>query len=214
VQLENTAEAIVFEEGFNTDTELNNNSATITTAVTQQLDISVQKSLLTQPVVAGTDVMFEIVVTNSGPSGTSNAVIKDSLASYLRQAAWSCQSQNGAVCQLNGQGSINDIVDLPPLGQLTYSVTAQLNQAAQGLLENTALVTIAAPVIDLDDSNNSSYVSDDITQVADMEVLLSDNIDPYDPDSNYRLIYQIQVINHGPSMARNISNISVIPDLQ
>ena len=213
-QLENTAEAIVFEEGFNTDTELNNNSATITTAVTQQLDISVQKSLLTQPVVAGTDVMFEIVVTNSGPSGTSNAVIKDSLASYLRQAAWSCQSQNGAVCQLNGQGSINDIVDLPPLGQLTYSVTAQLNQAAQGLLENTALVTIAAPVIDLDDSNNSSYVSDDITQVADMEVLLSDNIDPYDPDSNYRLIYQIQVINHGPSMARNISNISVIPDLQ
>ncbi len=213
-QIDNTAQAVVFEEGFNTDQDLNNNVSTVSTAVTQQLDISVVKMLLTQPVVAGTDVAFEIVVSNSGPSGTDSSVVHDNLASYFSAAQWSCQALNGASCQANGQGSIHDMIDLPPTGEVRYNLVARLDEAAQGMLENSVSVTIPSPVIDLDNSNNSSEVSHMITQVADLELMLSDAIDPYDPGSPYRLSYQIQVINHGPSLARNVSNVSIIPDGQ
>jgi uncharacterized repeat protein (TIGR01451 family) len=213
-QIDNLVEAVVFEEGFNTDTDLSNNTDSVSTNVTQELDLSVSKQLLTNPIVAGETVSFEVVVMNHGPSASDQVAVTDNLMSGLSDAVWTCTPTGLAVCQLTGQGGLNQVVDIPPGEQVTYILTAMLDPDALGNLENMASIQIPAPVIDIDLTNNSDTVSGLITQLSDIEVLVSDNIDPFDPDSLQRLIYRMQFINHGPSTARNIFSVSDIPALQ
>lgn len=213
-QIDNLVEAVVFEEGFNTDTDLSNNTDSVSTQVTQELDLSVSKQLLTSPVVAGNSVSFEVMVMNHGPSASDQVLVVDDLVNDLSDAVWTCTPTGLAVCPIMGQGGLNQVVDIPPGEQVSYVITAMLDPDALGNLENTAGIQVPSPVIDIDLTNNSDTVSDLITQLSDVEVLISDNIDPFDPDSLQRLIYRIQFINHGPSTARNIYSVSDIPALQ
>lgn len=213
-QIDNMVEAVVFEEGFNTDTDLSNNTESVSTQVTQELDLSIHKSMLTNPIVAGETVEFEVVVMNHGPSASNQVTVTDQLMAGLSDIDWICTPTGLAVCSLSGQGHINQLVDIPPGEQISYLITAMLNPDVMGVITNTADVTVAAPVTDVDVNNNSVTVSDTITQIADLEVIVSDNIDPFDPDSQQRLEYRLQFINHGPSTGRNIFSVSQIPALQ
>lgn len=213
-QINNGVEAVVFEEGFNTDTDLSNNTSSVTTDVRQELDMSVTKELLTNPVVAGETVDFEIVVSNHGPSASDQVMIIDTLMNGLSHAFWTCTPSGLAVCNLSGQGGLNQLVDIPPGEKVTYLINAMLNADALGSLENTASIQVPNPVVDVDLNNNSDSISAAITQLADVEVQITDNIDPFDPDSSQRLIYNLKLLNHGPSTARDVYSISTIPALQ
>ncbi len=213
-QIDNTVEAVVFEEGFNTDTDLSNNTDSVSTQVTQELDLSVNKTILTHPIVAGETVDFEVVVMNHGPSASQQITVTDQLMPGLSDIDWVCIPTGLAVCSLSGQGDINQMVDIPPGEQVSYVISAMLDPDATGTLSNTATVSVSVPVTDINPNNNSVTVSDAITQLADLEVLISDNIDPFDPDSLQRLQYRLQFINHGPSTARNLFSVSDIPTLQ
>ena len=213
-QIDNTVEAVVFEENFNTDTDLNNNIASVSTNVTQELDLEVNKQILTDPIVAGESVSFEVVVLNHGPSASNQVAVTDTLQAGLSAISWICTPSGLAVCQLSGQGSINQVVDIPPGDQVSYVITSMLDPDAMGMLENTAEAYVPVPVTDINLANNRVTVSDVITQLADLEVMVSDNIDPFDPDSLQRLLYRLQFINHGPSTARNLFSVSDIPALQ
>ena len=106
------------------------------------------------------------------------------------------------------------MVDIPPGEHIVFSLTGLLDPDATGSLANTASVQVPALVTDTNPINNSVTVSDAVTQLSDLELKISDNIDPFDPDSLQRLLYRLQFINHGPSTARNVYSLSDIPALQ
>lgn len=213
-QIDNNVEAVVFEEGFNTDTDLLNNSDSVTTSVTQELDVSIDKQILTSPVVAGEAVSFEVLITNHGPSATDQFLVIDDVTSDVQQLTWFCTPSGTAVCQATGQGDLYQMVDIPPGEHIVFSLTGLLDPDATGSLANTASVQVPALVTDTNPINNSVTVSDAVTQLSDLELKISDNIDPFDPDSLQRLLYRLQFINHGPSTARNVYSLSDIPALQ
>lgn len=199
----NQVDAVVFEFGFNTDTDLSNNTDQVTTQVTQVADLSVTKTNGTTAVVAGEMTSYQIVINNAGPSDGPSEVL-DLMPAQLEQVTWQCTPGTGSSCTASGQGNINDSVYVAANSGLVYQVDGLVASSATGQLINEVMIDPLAPVTDPVLSNNVATDSDDITQVSDLSVTLVDLIDPYDPASPVDLSYQLEVVNMGPSDATNV----------
>ncbi|MCX7554063.1 beta-propeller fold lactonase family protein [Marinicella sp. S1101] len=201
--LTNQVDTVVFEQGFNTDTDLSNNSDLVETEVTQVADLSVTKTNNSTSVVAGEMISYQIVFTNAGPSDAP-AVVVDMMPTELQQVSWQCVAGSGSSCMPTGQGDINDTAYIAAGSELTYQVNANLSADATGQVVNEAMIDPVAPVTDPDMMNNIATDSDGITQEANIGVALSESIDPYDPAGPIDLTYVVEISNSGPSVANNV----------
>jgi len=89
---------------------------------------------------------------------------------------------------------------------VTYTVTANIDPAATGTLNNTATVTSE---INTSPSDNSDNDLDNLEPVADLEISKSDNPDPV--IAGTQLTYTIKINNNGPSDAQNVVVTDIIP---
>ncbi|WP_152566273.1 CshA/CshB family fibrillar adhesin-related protein [Lysobacter antibioticus] len=109
----------------------------------------------------GTNVVYTIVVSNSGPFGAQNATVADPLPAGITTASWTCTGTAGGVCTASGSGAINDAtVDLPVGGSVTYLLTLTVPANFTGALTNTATVTAGAGTSEANTANNQATDSD------------------------------------------------------
>ena len=118
-----------------------NNSTVLTRTVTLVADLGITKSNGVSGVVAGSTTVYDIVVTNNGPSPADGAVVRDPAAAGLNCTALSCPSANlvgGAVCPSGAgftltslQGSGIAIPALPGGGAVTLRLSCEVT--ASGL---------------------------------------------------------------------------------
>ncbi|WP_374900932.1 DUF7507 domain-containing protein, partial [Brucella endophytica] len=106
----------------------------------------------------GTDVTYNITVTNNGPTAVTDAVIRDPLSAGITTASWTCgNATGGAVCRApSGTGAMSTTADLPAGASLTYQMTMSVPADFTGDLVNTATVAPPAGLTDSDPSNNSA----------------------------------------------------------
>ena len=126
-------------------------------------DLSITKSdgkLITHPSENNT---YTIAASNSGPQAVSGATVADVLPSTLTGATWTCAASGGASCTASGSGSINDLVNLPVGGSVTYNLSATVSSSANGTLSNTATITPPGGTSDPTPANNSATDTDTIT---------------------------------------------------
>ncbi len=206
-QLDNTANTIVMEEGYVTDTNLSNNSSSTSTTVTRLADVQVTKTNLLSEVVAGEIITYEIVVTNNGPSDAPNTIINDSIPASLSNVTWNCATSIPSTCNTNGNGDINETIYVSTTEPLTYTLQGLLASGATGVLTNTVTATVAVDVPDSDGSNNTATDSDPITLVSDMLITMTQELNPYDPASHVKLPIMLNVTNIGPSDAENVTAV-------
>ena len=121
-------------------------------------DLSITKSAGVTSVVAGGSVTYTITASNAGPSNASGAIVADTFPAVLT-GTWTCVAAGGGTCTASGSGNINDTVNLPAGGSVTYTVSATVSPAATGTLSNTATVTAPAGVTDPALDNNSATAS-------------------------------------------------------
>ena len=148
-----------------TDPNPGNNSATDTDTIDQAVDLVITKTDGVTTVTAGGSVTYTITASNAGPSGANGAMVADTFPATLT-GTWTCVGAGGGTCTASGSGNINDTVNLPPGGSVTYTVTAAVSAAATGTLVNTATVTAPAGVTDLNPGNNSATDTDTVTAAA------------------------------------------------
>jgi uncharacterized repeat protein (TIGR01451 family) len=119
--------------------------------------------------------------------------------------SWTCVGAGGGTCTASGSGSINNSVNLPSGGSVTYTASCTIAAGATGSLDNTA--TVAAPIgmIDPTPANNSAIDSDTLSIQADIAVTLSDSRSFVQVGD--AIDYLIEVTNPaGPSIA--VANVS------
>jgi uncharacterized repeat protein (TIGR01451 family) len=177
---------------------------TVLTDVIARADIVATKTTLTTPVVAGEPVEYRLTATNNGPSDAPVVVLSDPLPSSLRNASWSCSGSNGASCPATGAGSPDLIAQLPVGGAVVVRVEADLAPEATGTLTNVVTALAQAPVVDPDPLNAEASTSDPIAVVPDLELMLEDPLDPFDPAGPIAMPYRATVVNLGPSTATGV----------
>ena len=105
---------------------------------------------------------YTIVVTNAGPSDVTGATVVDTFSTNpnIASANWTCFPSGSSTCTPSGTGDINDTVNIPASGSITYLVTVQVVPIPSGSLDNTATVTEPPGVTDPAPGNNSATDSD------------------------------------------------------
>lgn len=123
-------------------------------------DLQIQKTLATNPVVAGSPITYTITVTNNGPSNVTGATVTDTVPAQITGVTWTCAitTGTGSCGQASGTGNaINTTVNLNSGAVATYTVTGAISPTTpSGELTNTATVTRPRDVTDPNPDNNTS----------------------------------------------------------
>ncbi len=205
-QFTNTAE--VFPTTYDPNPLNNTDSAEVTLEASADLAIAKTSA---QPVVAGTDVVYTLLVSNLGPdpseaSPGSPIVVTDTLPLPLTFVSavgtdWTC-SNVGQDVTCNRTADLDDGTDAPPI-----TVTASLPADYTGTLANTAVVT---PQLTLDPvpANNTATVTDTVTTSADLAI---DKSHTGTVDYLGTVSFTLAVTNLGPSVSRGVSVTDTLP---
>jgi len=102
------------------------NNTTIDIGLTKPSgDLSITKTDGLSSVVPDQTITYTIVAKNTGTATATNAVVTDSLPSYLTNISWTSSASSGASGnQASGTGSINDAITLASGASVTYTVKA------------------------------------------------------------------------------------------
>ncbi|MFL6235594.1 MAG: hypothetical protein ACJ76N_20830, partial [Thermoanaerobaculia bacterium] len=152
-----------------------NNSATDTDTLTPQANLGITKTDGVTTATAGGSVTYTITASNAGPSNAPGSSVADTFPASLT-CTWTCVGAGGGTCTASGSGNLNDTVNLPAGGSVTYTASCTISSAANGLLTNTATVTAPAGVIDPTPGNNSATDSDTLAAQADLAISKTDGV--------------------------------------
>lgn len=119
--------------------------------VEKKADLAVEKTADKDPVLAGDNLTYSIVVTNNGPNTAKSAVLTDVLPSQLTIQG------TPTVTKGSFSGSTWTIGDIPSGTDEILTIVAKVDAGYSGSLENTATVT--SSTTDPNPNNNTSTVT-------------------------------------------------------
>lgn len=180
------------------DFNLSNNGATDTNAISTQADLRIGINDRNPTARVGENVLYTIVVANSGPSDVVGAVVKDISPNNFTGVIFTATQIGGASgFSAAGSGNINDTVTMPADSRITYKVKGKISSAGNGTISNTATVVPPGNVPDPDPANNSATDTDTLFLQADLRITVTNGRTSLIPGA--KNTYTIAITNLGPS---------------
>ena len=162
-QISNTA-SIADDAANGTDPNGANNSGSDTTPLTGA-DLSITKDDGATLVNPSTQTVYAITASNAGPATATGATVTDTFPAGLT-CSWTCAGSNGGSCGLGaGNGNINETVNLPAGGSVTYTATCAIPGNDTGIIVNTATVATPVGLADPTSGNNSATDVDKLPKI-------------------------------------------------
>lgn len=183
-----------------TDTNPDNNTASITTSIDAQVDLSVTKDDGLESVVAGdtSTHQYAITVINSGPSQATNVQLNDTWPAAftrlsLNYSQGSCSPEVGEnfTCQLGS---------LLPGGQATIIATYQVPSSTPA---NSYINQVEMIAAELTAALSDADITD-VTVTTDLQIEKSDGLESVLAGDGLTHQYAITVTNTGPSLASSV----------
>ena len=125
-----------------------------------QADLAITKTDGVTNAIPGQPVTYTITASNAGPNPAPGSTVVDTFPAACTSVAWTCTGAGGGTCTASGVGNLNDTVNLPVGGSVTYSATCAISATATGSLTNTATVAPPAAIHDPTPGNNSATDTD------------------------------------------------------
>jgi len=126
------------------------------------VDLSITKTNSTDFVNDGDAIPYVIVVTNPGPGAVVGARVEDAIGPDFASALWSCGSTTGAFCAQSGNGSFDQLIDLPANASATIVWHGTPAMGPDTPITNIASVTPPAGINDPNLANNVASDGPDI----------------------------------------------------
>lgn len=202
--------ATVTLPGGISDPNLANNTATDNSTPVFNVNLQVTKSDGVTSYTPGNPVTYSIAVTNTGPANITGATVTDTFPAIITNSIWNCAPAGGATCTAGPvSGNINETVNIPVGGSVTYTATANTNPGATTNLVNT--VTVTLPGFYNNTGNNSATDSDSPAPSVDLQLTKTDNSTDYVAGATKT--YIIEVYNAGPSNVTGATVTDAFTDL-
>ncbi|MEV7023406.1 hypothetical protein AB0O00_14785, partial [Kitasatospora sp. NPDC093558] len=181
--------------------------ASPTSSPTPQASLSVSKVLLTNPVVPGQQIQWQVSVTNNGPSRARNVVVTDQVPAGVNDASMRADA-DGADCPISGGVATCPAVEIPAGQTMTWTLTGTLAADATATPTNSVTVTggpdpTASSHTAVASPSNSPSPQANLTV---SKVLITNPVVP-----GQQIQWQVSVTNNGPSRARNVVVTDQVP---
>jgi uncharacterized repeat protein (TIGR01451 family) len=191
--------------GNETDPIPENNQAAEPTTIITEVDLAITKSDSVDPAVAGQPLVYQLTVTNSGPSDATGVTVTDVLPAGVSYST--ATASQGSVS--HASGTVTALLgDLAQGATAIVDITVDVDPATRGTIHNTA--TVDANETETNPSNNEATEPTQIIPRIDLAVTKTDSIDPAAPGGP--LTYRVVVTNNGPSDATGVTVIDTLPD--
>ena len=174
----------------------------------RQADLAITKTDGVTTATPGGSVTYTITAANAGPSHAPGATVADTFPASLT-CTWTCVGAGGGSCTASGSGNINDTVNLPAGGSVTYTASCSISASATGTLSNTATVAAPAGITDPNPANNSATDTDTLSAQADLAITKTDGVTTATPGGS--VTYTITASNAGPSHAPGATVADTFP---
>ena len=179
----------------------NSDDASVTV---RPVDLGVVKTLSPNPPTAGSPVTYTIVASNAGPSDATGVTVNDHFPSELQSPV--VTNTGGATCTISA-GTLNCVIgNLAAGATRTIQVSGTLAGGATSISNTSA---IAGAEIDPNPVNDTSTVSADVTQVADVSILKTSS--PTSTQPGDQVVWTLSATNDGPSTALDVVISDVLP---
>ncbi len=165
-------------------------------------DLSITKTNGTANSTPGTNTTYTITASNAGPSAATGATVVDNFPAACTTVNWTCVGAGAGTCTAAGSGNINQTVNLPVGGSVTFTAVCAISGAASGNLTNTATVATPVGTTDPNMANNSATDTDTLGAVvvnADVSITKTNGVASSTPGTN--TTYVITASNAGPGAA-------------
>jgi uncharacterized repeat protein (TIGR01451 family) len=190
------------------DPDPSDDSATDTTLLTPEADLSITKTDGVATAVPGGSTTYTVTVSNAGPSAVTAAPVTDPLPAAATAGTWTCTPAS-ACAGAAGALPLATTVDLAPGASASFTIEVDIAAGATGALTNTATVDAPTGVVDPDPSDNAATDVDTLTPVADLSITKTDGLSTV---VNGQLVtYTIVVTNPGPSVVAGATVADTVP---
>jgi len=171
--------------------------------VVTSADLLIEKTAPAEAVPGEGTIDYTLKVTNNGPSTARDVTTSDKLpdsVSYVSSDS-GCSYDSGTstvTCSLG---------DIPTTASVSKQITVSIDPAQTAVINNTATVT--SDTSDPDPSNNSSTASTSMNPETDLALTKapdSGTVNQTETDG-----YTLEVLNSGPSVARNVVVTDPVP---
>jgi len=189
----------------------NDYASVIVSPILLSADLSLTKTVNNATPLVGSQVTFEVVVTNSGPQDTSNVTVSDLLPDGYTYSNFTVST--GAYNPATGLWTIGNLAN----GKTeTLQITAIVNQTGN----YTNIAEVASSSLPDPDStpNNGATTEDDygtattvpIQQAADLS--LTKTVNNAAPLVGSQVTFEVVVTNSGPQDTSNVTVADLLPD--
>lgn len=118
-------------------------------------DLSILAQLTAPAYRPGDTVHFALHVANAGPNAANDARVQWTPPAELPDVEWFCEAQGAATCAASGSDSLDDLVDLPANGSVSYLIQATLPDTPLDIA-NHAQVSPGPGQVDPDSSDDTT----------------------------------------------------------
>ncbi|HYL61358.1 MAG TPA: C25 family cysteine peptidase [Candidatus Methylomirabilis sp.] len=195
------------------DPVLTNNSATVQTTVglATTADLSITKIASPNPVIAGNNITYTVVVTNNGAAAASTVAFTDAIpmnttfvsATPVPAAGWTCGVASGSLtCS-------NPLVAAGASTTFTVVVTVNAGTAAGTVITNTANVSSATT--DPNPNNNSATATVVVATAGQADLSVTSAASPNPVTDGNNITYAQSVTNNGPAASGTATFTDAIP---
>jgi uncharacterized repeat protein (TIGR01451 family) len=193
-----------------TDSNMANDSDTETTSVETLADLVVTKIDQTDPVMAGLGVIYEVTLTNSGPSDAQNVVLTDVTPAESTPFGFAQQSGPAFTLAFDGMQTFTATIATLAAGataKFLVGTTIDDDLADGSIVANTATATSSTTDLNL---TNNADMEQTTVEAVDLAVTKTDSPDAVAAGS--LLTYSITVVNNAlTTAAENIELSDMIP---
>lgn len=191
-----------------------NNMATGAVHFFATADLAIAKTSAPNPVIAGTNVTYTVIVTNSGPSTAPNVVVKDTLPAQISDVTFA-PSAGSCIGGIPGNPALPLTCNLGSLANGASASIAVVAKVTANTPDGTILVNNAVVSSDVADPNNGNNNATALTTVnarADLMIVKTSNASTYKPSS--LITYTVTVTNLGPSDAQAVLVTDNLPEIK
>jgi uncharacterized repeat protein (TIGR01451 family) len=170
-------------------------------------DLAVVKSDDPDPVVAGQELSYTLIVTNNGPADDTNVVVSDTLPPGVNFVSASVVERPSITPEHTAGTVTANIGGLASGESVTVQIVVSVNSATTELLQNTA--EVSGDNFDPDPQNNTDGEDTGVETLIDLEIAKEDGTDPVHVGET--LVYTLVVVNNGPSDATGVTVLDQLP---
>jgi uncharacterized repeat protein (TIGR01451 family) len=167
--------------------------------VRPEADLGVTMASSPDPVLAGNDLTYTIIVANNGPDNASSVTVTDNLPTEVSFV--SCNSTGGGSCSGSGNNRMVTFTSLAAGASETVTLVVNVNGAHDTIITNTA--SVASITFDPNPGNDSVTTTTSIINQADLAI--TKTASPATVDTGLNVTYTITIANNGANSAANVT---------